>query len=105
MGDVAEAGIERDVDDAARPAGLQPRPHQVEPRAGKARLAAQPRIAIPTIAPHGETDGIGLVAASASHHRRFTGPYERRVYPRVGHNPPQEAPEAFARAVLDLPAT
>lgn len=71
----------------------------------EARLAAQPRIAVPTIAPHGETDGIGLVAASASHHRFFTGPYERRIYPRVGHNPPQEAPEAFARAVLDLPAT
>ena len=30
-------------------------------------------------------------------------PPERRVIPRVGHNPPQEAPEAFARCILDLP--
>jgi pimeloyl-ACP methyl ester carboxylesterase len=70
----------------------------------EARLASRPPIAVPTIAPHGETDGVGPVGASAGHHRFFTGPYERRVLPRVGHNPPQEAPEAFARAVLDLPA-
>ncbi|MBX9698309.1 MAG: alpha/beta hydrolase [Acetobacteraceae bacterium] len=68
----------------------------------EARLAAQPRIGVPTIAPHGESDGIGLVQTSEGHHRFFTGPYERRVFPRVGHNPPQEAPEAFARCVLDL---
>jgi pimeloyl-ACP methyl ester carboxylesterase len=68
----------------------------------EARLAQQPRIAVPTIAPHGETDGVGPVAGSEGHHRFFTDPYERRVYPKVGHNPPQEAPEAFARAILDL---
>jgi pimeloyl-ACP methyl ester carboxylesterase len=68
----------------------------------EARLAAQPRIAVPSIAPHGETDGVGPAAGSEGHHRFFTGPYERRVYPKVGHNPPQEAPEAFARAILDL---
>ena len=71
----------------------------------EAALAAQPRIAVPTIAPHGEADGVGPVEGSAGHARYFTGPYERRVIPRVGHNPPQEAPEVFARCILDLPVT
>ena len=57
---------------------------------------------MPSINLHGETDGVGPVAGSAGHHRFFTGPYERRTLPRVGHNPPQEAPEAFARAMLEL---
>jgi len=68
----------------------------------EAALAARPPIAVPSLCIHGETDGVGPVAGSAAHHRFFTGPYERRVFPRIGHNPPQEAPEAFARAVLDL---
>ena len=71
----------------------------------EAALAAQPRITVPTIAPHGAADGVGPVEGSAGHARYFTGPYERRVIPRVGHNPPQEAPEAFARCILDLPPT
>jgi pimeloyl-ACP methyl ester carboxylesterase len=36
------------------------------------------------------------------HGRYFTGPFERRVLPRVGHNPPQEAPQAVADAVIAL---
>ncbi|MBL6080252.1 alpha/beta hydrolase [Belnapia sp. T18] len=70
----------------------------------EAALARQPRITVPTIAPHGGADGVGPAAASADHHRHFTGPYERRVLPGIGHNVPQEAPEAFAQAVLDLPS-
>jgi len=67
-------------------------------------LAARPRITVPTIAPHGEADGVGPVDGSLGHARHFTGPYERRVIPRIGHNVPQEAPEFFARCILDLPA-
>ena len=51
---------------------------------------------------HGEADGVGPVAGVRRSRPHFTGRYERRVFPRAGHNPPQEAPEAFARAVLDL---
>jgi pimeloyl-ACP methyl ester carboxylesterase len=39
------------------------------------------------------------VAASAS---KFTGRRVHRVIPRAGHNLPQEAPEAFAAAVMEL---
>jgi pimeloyl-ACP methyl ester carboxylesterase len=66
------------------------------------RLAAQPSIGVPTIALQGDADGVTPAASSAGHHRFFTGPYERRVFPGVGHNLPQEAPEAFAAAILAL---
>jgi hypothetical protein len=32
----------------------------------------------------------------------FTGPYEHRVFGGIGHNVPQEAPEPFAQAVVDV---
>jgi pimeloyl-ACP methyl ester carboxylesterase len=32
----------------------------------------------------------------------FTAEYQRRVLDNVGHNPPQEAPQAFADAILQL---
>ena len=64
------------------------------------RLAAQPRIAVPTISLDGGGDGVMPLGGSQHHDRFFTGRYERRVIPLIGHNVPQEAPEAFAAAVL-----
>jgi len=68
----------------------------------EARLAAQPKIAVPTIALQGDADGVHPPEASAKHAAHFSGPYQRRVLPRIGHNPPQEAPQAFAEAILEL---
>ena len=68
------------------------------------RLTAQPRIAVPTIALDGDGDGVVRQGGAAAHARFFTGPYERRVFPRIGHNLPQEAPEEFVAAVLALVA-
>jgi pimeloyl-ACP methyl ester carboxylesterase len=73
--------------------------------ASEARLAQLPAIAVPTIALHGESDGVMPVAGSERHQRHFTGAYERRVLPGIGHNLPQEAPAAFADAVLALAGT
>jgi pimeloyl-ACP methyl ester carboxylesterase len=42
------------------------------------------------------------LGGSAGHQHHFTGPYAHRVLPVVGHNLPQEAPEAFASAVREL---
>jgi hypothetical protein len=39
---------------------------------------------------------------SANDARFFTGPYQRRLIPMVGHDTPQEAPAAVTAAVLDL---
>jgi pimeloyl-ACP methyl ester carboxylesterase len=66
------------------------------------RLTAQPPIAVPTIAIDGGGDGVMPIGGSERHARFFTGRYERRVIPLVGHNAPQEAPREFAQAVLDV---
>ena len=65
-------------------------------------LTAQPRIAVPTIAIDGGGDGVRSADGSARHARFFTGKYERREIPEVGHNIPQEAPAEFAAAVTSL---
>jgi pimeloyl-ACP methyl ester carboxylesterase len=66
------------------------------------RLAAQPAIAVPAIVLHGASSGIQPPAGSEAHARLFTGPYQRRVLPKIGHNLPQEAPQVVADAVLEL---
>lgn len=66
------------------------------------RLAAQPKISVPTIAIDGDADGVMPMGGCEDHAGYFTGPYRRMVLPRIGHNPPQEAPKAFADAVLAL---
>lgn len=66
------------------------------------RLAAQPKITVPTIILQGEADGVQPPQASEKQTAFFSGPLQRRVLPRVGHNPPQEAPQAVADAILEL---
>ncbi len=68
----------------------------------EARLAQRPLIAVPTICLHGAADGVSPPEDSEGHARHFTGPYERRVLPGVGHFLPREAPEAHVRAILEL---
>jgi len=64
-------------------------------------IARQPPITVPTVVLESGADGIGGPSA-ADDHEHFTGPYECRLLPGVGHNVPQEAPEAFADAVASL---
>ena len=68
----------------------------------EARLAAQPYIDVPSINLHGAADGVTPVGASESHGKHFTAAYQRRVLENVGHNVPQEAPQPFADAILQL---
>jgi pimeloyl-ACP methyl ester carboxylesterase len=66
-------------------------------------LAAQPPITVPTIALQGDSSGIGQPDLTADRHAvHFTGPYERRVLPGVGHFIPREAPQAVVQAIRDL---
>lgn len=65
------------------------------------RLAVRPVIEAPTITLDPERDPFTAPGEGASYRDRFTGPYEHRTLTGIGHNLPQEAPEAFARAVLD----
>lgn len=68
----------------------------------EARLAAQPAITVPTIALQGEADGVQPAHTSEGHAEYFSGPFTRRILPRIGHNPPQEAPQVVANAILEL---
>jgi pimeloyl-ACP methyl ester carboxylesterase len=63
------------------------------------RLAKQPNITVPTITLDGSTDGI-RPAGTAAQAVHFTGRHEHRIIANAGHNLPQEAPRAFAEAVL-----
>jgi pimeloyl-ACP methyl ester carboxylesterase len=68
----------------------------------EARLAGSPAIAVPTITLEGNANGAPHADASA-YAAKFTGKYEHRVVEGgVGHNLPQEAPEAFTQAVIDV---
>jgi pimeloyl-ACP methyl ester carboxylesterase len=66
------------------------------------KLAAQPPITVPTITLDGEGDGVALPTDGRASAPKFTGRRVHRVIPRAGHNLPQEEPEAFAAAVLEL---
>jgi pimeloyl-ACP methyl ester carboxylesterase len=66
------------------------------------QLAALPPITVPAITLDGAADGVAVVTDGSASARRFTGPRTHRVVPRAGHNLPQEAPEAFAAAVMEL---
>ena len=66
------------------------------------QLAKSPVISVPTITMEGDANGAPHPPASA-YAGKFSGKYEYRlIQGGVGHNLPQEAPEAFAKAVVDV---
>ena len=69
------------------------------------RLAESPVIAVPTITLEGDANGAPH-PEPATYAKKFTGKYEHRtVRGGIGHNLPQEAPQAFAEAVVDVAET
>jgi pimeloyl-ACP methyl ester carboxylesterase len=65
------------------------------------RLAEAPVIGVPTITLEGDANGAPH-PEPASYRNKFSGKYEHRTIDGgIGHNLPQEAPQAFAQAVLD----
>ena len=67
----------------------------------EAQLAKAPDITVPTITMEGDANGAPHPPASA-YAKKFTGKYEYRLITGgIGHNLPQEAPQAFATAVID----
>jgi pimeloyl-ACP methyl ester carboxylesterase len=66
------------------------------------RLAKFPAITVPAITLEGDANGAPH-PDPASYAKRFTGKYEHRnIAGGIGHNLPQEAPQAFAQAVIDV---
>jgi pimeloyl-ACP methyl ester carboxylesterase len=68
----------------------------------EARLATQPPITVPSITLDGADDGVRVPSPAGAQAANFTGQRSHRVVPGVGHNMPQEVPEVFAAAVLEL---
>ena len=66
------------------------------------KLAAGPLISVPTITMEGDANGAPHPEPT-SYHQKFSGKYEHRtITGGIGHNLPQEAPQAFAQAVIDV---
>ncbi|WP_327240818.1 alpha/beta hydrolase [Streptomyces sp. NBC_01318] len=66
------------------------------------QLAARPVIAVPAITLDAEHDPFTAPGDGSSYRDRFTGKYDHRTLKGIGHNVPQEAPTAFAQAVIDV---
>ena len=66
------------------------------------RLAEAPVISVPTITLEGDANGAPHLESSA-YAKKFSGRYEHRtITGGIGHNLPQEAPQAFAEAIVDV---
>jgi pimeloyl-ACP methyl ester carboxylesterase len=66
------------------------------------RLAALPAITVPAITLDGDADGVIPPTDGAASDGKFSGRRTHRVIPRAGHNLPQEEPEAFSAAIMEL---
>ncbi len=68
------------------------------------RLAEGPVITVPAITLEGDANG-AFHPDPAAYAQKFSGKYSHRtIEGGIGHNLPQEAPEAFAQAVIDVDA-
>ena len=68
----------------------------------EARLANLPAVTVPTVTMEGDANGAPHPSPEA-YRAKFVGKYEHRtITGGIGHNLPQEAPRAFAQAVLDV---
>lgn len=68
----------------------------------EAALARQPPISVPALTFDGADDGVRPPAGPAQHGHLFTAARNHAVVPGVGHNLPQERPDVFTEAVLEL---
>lgn len=66
------------------------------------KLAALPPVTVPAITFDGAGDGVAPPTDGTASAAKFAKRIAHRVIPRAGHNLPQEEPEAFAAAVMEL---
>jgi pimeloyl-ACP methyl ester carboxylesterase len=64
------------------------------------QIAELPVIAVPTITIASDFDGASK--SGTAYRDKFTGKYAHRILDGIGHNVPQEAPQAFAQAIVDV---
>ncbi len=79
-------------------------PGQTQYDALEQRLGSFPAIGVPTVTLEGDANGAPHLDP-ALYRKRFTGPYAHHTLSGgIGHNLPQEAPQAFAQAILEADA-
>jgi pimeloyl-ACP methyl ester carboxylesterase len=67
------------------------------------RIAERPVITVPTITLEGDANGAPHFPNDSPYRNRFTGKYASRIITGgIGHNLPQEAPQAFAQAIIEV---
>jgi pimeloyl-ACP methyl ester carboxylesterase len=66
------------------------------------KLFAGPVITVPTITIASDFDGPNVEGTAYA--KKFSGKYSHRIFKGIGHNVPQEAPDQFAQAVIDVDA-
>jgi pimeloyl-ACP methyl ester carboxylesterase len=66
------------------------------------RLAEGPVITVPAITLDGDSDGVAPATDGTSYAKKFSGKRTHRIIKGSGHNLPQEAPRAFADAVIEV---
>jgi pimeloyl-ACP methyl ester carboxylesterase len=71
-------------------------------RSIQGQLAKQPVIVVPAITLDGDADGVIPATDGSAHARMFSKRLGHRIVKNAGHNLPQEEPEAFAQAILDV---
>jgi pimeloyl-ACP methyl ester carboxylesterase len=64
------------------------------------KLFAGPAISVPTITIASDFDG--PAKSGAAYRGKYTGKYSHRILNGIGHNVPQEDPQAFAQAIIDV---
>jgi pimeloyl-ACP methyl ester carboxylesterase len=64
------------------------------------KLFMGPVIIVPTITIASDFDG--PAGDGSSYRKKFSGKYSHRIFKGIGHNVPQEAPQAFAKAIVDV---
>ena len=67
------------------------------------KIAMAPVVTVPTISMEGDANGAPHFPNDTPYRGKFSGKYEYRVIKGgIGHNLPQEAPQAFAEAIIDV---
>lgn len=65
-------------------------------------LAKGPAISVPAITIDGDSDGVVPASDGKAYASKFTGKRKHLVLKGIGHNLPQEAPQAFADAIIEV---
>jgi len=68
-------------------------------------LASAPLIAVPAITIDGDANGVAPASDGSAYAKKFIAGHSHRIVKGAGHNLPQEAPKAFADAIIQLAST